>query len=239
MFSGYNKNDGLDNIRLGNWQEELALKETTGFNRGPKPGDKAFRGTYAQRVIEHTERTEPKDYKSTAKGTYMNPSEFKTFVPMASSGKRSQARQRAFAAQIDEEIKAEALEEEAVRQTFYHETLCRASYTRPDEEVYVTNLKTLKPKHTDSEPSASIEGFEAKSVFDDTATTIYADSVMAGNNQFPLTENHSVSGPFGKTTHFTNDIHDAAKCHADPSRDKDAVDFAPPVDDNTSYYRDV
>ena len=26
MFSGYNKNE-LDQIRLGNWQEELALKE--------------------------------------------------------------------------------------------------------------------------------------------------------------------------------------------------------------------
>ena len=224
MFSGYNKNE-LDQIRLGNWQEELALKETTGFNRGPKPGDSQFRGSYAQRVIEHTERTEPKDYESTAHGTHIHPSEFKTFVPMAKSGKRTAILQSKFRDAIDEEIKAEEAAEEKLRNTFYHETLCRASYTRPAEEEYVANRKTLKPKKSACEPPARADDFEAKSVFDDTATTIYADSVANGDNQFPLTENVSVSGPFGKTTHFTNDIHDAPKAHADPTRDMDGVEF--------------
>lgn len=239
MFSGYNKNaHGNNQIRLGNWLEELALKETTGFNRGPKPGSKAFHQSYAKRVIEHTERTEPKDYKSTAHGTHIHPGEFKTFVPMASSGARSRSRQRDFAAQIDREIEDEKLDEEKLRNTFYHETLCAASYTRPDESVYAKTLETLKPKHTACLPAESAGDFEAKSVYDDTATTIYADAVSVNNNQFPLTSNASASGPFGKTSHFTNDIHDAAKCHADPTRDKDAVGFA---DQSCaeSYYRDL
>ena len=223
MFSGYNKNE-LDQIRLGNWQEELALKETTGFTRGPKPGDSQFRGSYAQRVIEHTERTEPADYKSTAHGTHIHPSEFKTFVPLAKHGKRAAMLQQTFREAIDEEIKAEEAADEKLRNTFYHETLCAASYTRPPADVYLENMKKLKPKKSDFEAKAAVGDFEAKSVFDDTATTIYADSVSKGDNQFPLTEDRSVSGPFGKTTHFTNDIHDAPKAHADPSRDMDGVE---------------
>ena len=109
MFSGYNKNE-LDQIRLGNWQEELALKETTGFNRGPKPGDSQFRGSYAQRVIEHTERTEPADYKSTAHGTHIHPSEFKTFIPLAKHGKREAMLQQTFREAIDEATDGGALD---------------------------------------------------------------------------------------------------------------------------------
>ena len=224
MFSGYNKNE-LDQIRLGNWQEELALKETTGVNRGPKPGDSQFRGSYAQRVIEHTERTEPKDYESTAHGTHIHPSEFKTFVPMAKSGKRTAILQSKFRDAIDEEIKAEEAAEEKLRNTFYHETLCRASYTRPAEGEYVANRKTLKPKKSACEPPARADDFEAKSVFDDVATTIYEDAVELGKAHRFVGAGHldSASGSFGKNTSFTADIHDPVKGHADPTRDDESL----------------
>ena len=91
MYAGYNKNK-LQGVRLGNWQEEQALMKVTGYNRGPKPGDKAFKESFAKRVIDHNDQVQAKDYSSTYQGTFVDPSSQDKYVPMASYGSRQAAR---------------------------------------------------------------------------------------------------------------------------------------------------
>lgn len=94
MFADYNKGD-IDATRIGNWQEELVLKEVTGYvtsphllllltrafsvpwtatryKRAPIPGPDLHKISYNSRLIDHTERVDPKDYVTTTHAAYVD-----------------------------------------------------------------------------------------------------------------------------------------------------------------------
>ena len=81
--------------------------------------------------------------------------------------------------------------------------------------MFSTNRASIKAKSQLPCPQGVGEGFESKSVFEDSASTFYAESVSANINSkttaFALSDHSAES--FGKNTTFTNDIHDATKKH--------------------------
>ena len=130
----------------------------------------------------------------------------------------------AHAAAVDAELEAEAAAATAASEQFLGETVSRASYQRPAADVYRENRRAIKPKRLcDFAGFPGADEIVAKNVYDDVATTIYTDAIEKGSNQFPVTEQGSASGHFGKSTHFTNDIHDPTKVHDDPTRDNESI----------------
>jgi hypothetical protein len=72
MLSTYNQR-GPTKVLLGNWQEERMMLQMTGVNRCADPKNKEVFLKNGVRVLEHTEREEPKNYRSTASTYYKSP----------------------------------------------------------------------------------------------------------------------------------------------------------------------
>jgi hypothetical protein len=72
MLSTYNQR-GPTKVLLGNWQEERMMLQMTGVNRCADPKNKEVFLKNGIRVLEHTEREEPRNYRSTASTCYKNP----------------------------------------------------------------------------------------------------------------------------------------------------------------------
>eukprot|EP00953_Heterococcus_sp_UTEX-ZZ885_P020665 11553-Heterococcus_DN1.PRE.3 len=72
MLSSYNQR-GPTKVLLGNWQEERMMLQMTGVNRCADPKNKEVFLKNGIRVLEHTEREEPRNYRSTASTCYKNP----------------------------------------------------------------------------------------------------------------------------------------------------------------------
>jgi len=68
MYSNYNKGGAgtkAGGVRLGNWQEEVALETTTGYSRSAPPKTKAYYNNH-ERTIAHSDCSDPAGFMSTA-----------------------------------------------------------------------------------------------------------------------------------------------------------------------------
>ena len=222
MYAGYNQYE-LKGVRIGNWVDEAALLKATGHNRGPRHGEPGYRDTNP-RVILHTQKSEPKDYQSCYQATFTDPKDSDKFTPLADHGIREALRRQAVAKRVEEEMAQDKLEETQRRNASWPETVYSEGFVRADRQVYVDNRNAIKPKKL-REEALPWEEWEAKSVFDDVATTIYEDAVELGkaHNYTGVGGLDSASGSFGKNTSFTSDIHDPTKGHADPTRDDESL----------------
>lgn len=72
-MNSYNLTSKGEHVRIGNWQEELALKENTGIRFYPNPKDRALSTITQERCITHTDQLKPKDYQSTLRNTIGDP----------------------------------------------------------------------------------------------------------------------------------------------------------------------
>jgi len=242
MFAGYNK-VGLHGTRLGNWQEELALKDLTGHNRSPAPGSKDFNGNYGDRVITHSDAVAPHQYKSTALATHGDPKSVHHAQAPSATGSRKSSSAAAVRAMVEAEFKESDEKTADERKRGLYNTISRDSFVRHDGELYETAIAsgktkqaTMKATHAklavdypgrgfdaagDEPPPLSARTLESAdkishaSYDEGDAVTIYSESFVSGENRFPMTSIAAPHAPFGRSSNFTNEIHDAVKVHSE------------------------
>lgn len=226
MYAGYNKVD-VHGTRLGNWQEELALKEMTGYNRSPAPGSKDFTkaGSMATRTIEHTDRVEPANYKSTVHAHHKDPKEYTAFAIPNDEGARTASRRQAQFDQVEAEFSEMANTKALEAKMGDYRTVHIDSFARPPESLYTDALAGARAKKTAGAGGNAVTTSAAdfgdhigKPYHEGDAVTIYSESRLSGENRFPLT-GAGHRQPFGRSSNFTNEIQDPTKSHAE------ALDF--------------
>ncbi|CAM9387558.1 unnamed protein product, partial [Heterosigma akashiwo] len=103
--SSFNKTQGKGTTRLGNWEEEEALREVTGYHRQASAKEKAFHLTQ-DRVITHRDKLDSKDYKSTAHSLHARPETHAEYKPVNPMGPRAQRKLEEMKRQIQGEADA-------------------------------------------------------------------------------------------------------------------------------------
>ena len=126
FFQQYNAaNAAHSGTRMGNWLEEGALAEETGLTRLAGPlGKPPGAGAGHKRTIEHTARTEPKDYASCQNDAHSWPVD----VQPRSVGPRDAQRAAAVRARVGRAIAAEEAAAASEKARFKGETTHRTSY---------------------------------------------------------------------------------------------------------------
>lgn len=133
-------------VRLGNWQEEEAMKALTGHSRCAHPSDRKVLLASAARTIAHTAQEAPKDYRSTATQSYGAPLgsvEGKRRINYNKLAPRAQKQLEAFKLKLAEETAAK-LQEDSKPHNEYT-TASRTEY-RVFTEEELKKLPTRKPK---------------------------------------------------------------------------------------------
>jgi hypothetical protein len=97
--------------KIGNWQEEGALKEMMGDSFDPRDVSSSTLTRY--RVVEHKDQITPRNYKSTVQDTYFNPQAHREYLVKDKRGPRERQLDAALRRQVAEEFKQKALEDEA------------------------------------------------------------------------------------------------------------------------------
>lgn len=69
----YNQTSKGQSVRIGNWFEELKLKEDTGIRFYPNPKAKDSSLLTKERCIVHTEQMDPRDYTSVSRASIIDP----------------------------------------------------------------------------------------------------------------------------------------------------------------------
>lgn len=215
MFVSYNKDGVKPECRVGNWAEERALLETTGFTRGPRPKQPGY-NLNATRCIEHTERTEPRDYNTTHREQHSNPAAAKHAQPRATEGERSRRQLAALQAQVDAEFEEEERQQEIRRRRFNHISQHRAHFDAAPRETYLEarTFRTHGPRKTEPElPPYEEKHFTEGNAFE--TITLYSEAKRNGDplQRFPGTFVGTRSNPFLRSSALTNDIKDASKFH--------------------------
>jgi len=220
MYAGYNKGEGGGNMRpggarLGNWVEEIALEAATGSSRGLDMRDKTAGQATPHRVIYHTEREEPKDYRTT--GRLVDPSTNTEHSKPPRLGPRAAAR----AKEVDmDTVRLQTTETREDEHPGYVSSQ-RAAHAAPPAEWYGANRgkgtvggvvfsdgngPSLAGRRAELDADLDEAGADEPVTVHQQAIAgrggVYAGSVAGGRN------------PMGKCTVFTNDIRNGAQLHA-------------------------
>ena len=180
-------------VRRGNWFEELALYKDTGVRYYPDPRDRSTSLLTTGRCIVHTERMEPKDYKSTTNSDIRIPQQHKDFIH---AGGDIGPRQR--------------LEEERIRKQIMSETKKRDDDAEAEKFIprYETEKDLLHASGTTvSKQNTRVPTFNTN-YSNDRAITFYSDAVNKGNVSFPVTFVSAGSNAFNRNAAFSSDIRD-------------------------------
>lgn len=205
MYAGYNKNANRGAL-VGNWVEENALEQDTGSSRGLDLTDPKQAVETRTRVIFHTEREEPRDYRSTASDCGRIDAA-SAGVPLV--GPRAQARAAGIAS---ETTRIEAgMEPETDERTFT--TSAGSAHQMPPPDWYAENGRlgggdAGGPTKGTAEAAADAQ-LEA---LGDMPVTAYSRAIQAGGGEYVGT---AVGGanPLARCTAFTNDIRNPAQRH--------------------------
>lgn len=117
MFPSYNKGTHTA-TRLGNWQEELALEELTGYTRAPASHDKVARkapNASARRVMDT--RGLSTEWQSTSHTDHVSPSAFTEMKQPATMGPRALKRAALIRQQVADESASQAAHEDLLART--------------------------------------------------------------------------------------------------------------------------
>lgn len=198
MFASYN---GASNhtTRVGNWQEELVLKEASGHNRGPG-GNPAKHLQGSMRCIEHTDRVESSDWKSSQGDAHQHPASRKEYVDIKKSIKsRLKQHEEEWAKQADQDLQQEKDEMRKTERIGQYDTEFTQSFKRGSFG------KERLPAKNDSDPHYT-EG---------PASTLYSHAIAetTGHNAhyFKRSCDEGSVVSFKRNTGFTNDIRDPNK----------------------------
>lgn len=88
------------NVRIGNWQEQQVVDKLGKFDHK----DRSTQILTGKRVIEHDDRVDPKDYTTTLRNEYAEPSSFPGYSARNPAGPRQKASEARLRAQIDAEF---------------------------------------------------------------------------------------------------------------------------------------
>lgn len=187
-------------VRVGNWQEELVLRDTTGIRFAPNPKDRQTSLLTKARVIDHTDRTEPKKFQSNVQSTIQDPRQHPDFVGSKKPAPRKMLMEARMRAQVEEEVKKKLDDAQTEKMRPEYDTINRSSFCKPEnfsESMVLNN------------PDVKIQT-KSKNYSVESATTYYGYAVEKGRGtlNFPVTYIQSTVHPFRRTNAFSADIRD-------------------------------
>jgi hypothetical protein len=184
----YNLTTKGEQVRIGNWFEELKLKKETGIRFYPDPKDKANSLLTFSRVIEHTEQVLPQNYASTIRQSYTDPRLHKNYKKdHVAKGPRQQRLEKQLMDEVMEETKAKERSDFTETRRVNYETTNSAAY----------NKITTSMKETSAQSRLSNQP----------PITFYSYSISTPNVPiaFPTTFVGSSVHPFAKSGAFSAD----------------------------------
>ncbi|RYG62424.1 hypothetical protein EON64_17870, partial [archaeon] len=196
-MTAYNQSANGQSVRIGNWFEELKLKEDTGIRYYAPPKAQKSLNLTQQRCIDHTERLEPKNYNTITRETLIDPRNHPTASQVRST---VGPRQRRLEATIKDEVEYEIRQKEAAEykesRLVDYSTTGRASFTRSG---FKESLRL-------DDPGARVNT-RTSSYATDSAITIYSHALKNTNERvhFPATFVGSTN-PFSRHNAFSADI---------------------------------
>lgn len=185
-------------VRVGNWQEELVLLDTTGVRFAPNPRDKATSIMTQSRVIDHTDRMSAKDYQSTSRSTVGNPRDHPDFIVNSKVAPRKTLREKKMWEQVKEECNSQTQAMESEKNRIQFDSEYKGSFVGKDNFRESLILSDPKVRIQTKNKNYSVEP----------ATTYYQYCVEKGKGSlnFPVSYIQSTIHPFRKTTAFSAEI---------------------------------
>jgi hypothetical protein len=189
----YNQTAAGQHVRVGNWFEELKLKEDTGIRYFAPQQDRTKSYLTKDRCITHTERLEPKDYKSTTHETIIPPQSRPEYEwSKRKVGPRQQLLQEKLTAMVEAE---------------YNERLIQSTI-EANKVDFITESKSKFAREGFQSKGPKLEGSQRllkAAMTRDDPITIYSHAVkFKGKIDFPSTFVASASNPFAKNAGFTS-----------------------------------
>lgn len=215
----YNQSANNQNVRVGNWYEELRLQEVTGIRYFPDPKNKKAGAITGARCFVHTEQTLPKDYRSTASSEYPDPkSRPEAGWSLAGTGPRQRMKERELRGKSDTTYDSERLKELKESMIVDYRSEATIKLGKAD---FVPSLR-------DKDPNMRYFTNHASYLFEK-PITVYSDLVEKGGNMsFPCSFVCS-SHPFRKNNLFTIDprtsVKQQAECYEHPQALPTAGDY--------------
>jgi len=222
--ASYNKVNSAS-TRVGNWQEEEALREFTGYHRKPHFQENDFHRS-AERVIAHSDSVEAKDYKTSTHVLHTKPDSYPEHRFVGNMGPRAQRKLEEIRGMLQDEEEQREYKEQLRKKKGDYLTVTKSSYPNYDPELTrVANPRVEMMRNTLNQSMSKTvaqQRVEDKSRLENTdftkqeAVTIYSLKVREG---IPFERVSAAGGanPFGRSTMFTNDIKDGSRRHAEAS----------------------
>lgn len=193
----YNTSTNGQSVRIGNWFEELKLKQETGIRFYPSPKDRETSLLTKARCITHTDQVLAKDYTTITRTTVIDPKthpEYGNYKPKV--GPRQQRLENTLKQMVEDEIEKKAAQDFQESRKFGYSTLSQESFTK---ENFTPTLKVNDATMRFPTRNANYST--------DTAVTYYSHAVSDPNGKvsFPTTFVGSIN-PFRKNGCFSVDI---------------------------------
>jgi hypothetical protein len=193
----YNQTIKGQQVRVGNWFEELKLKEETGIRFYPDPQDKKSTLLTRSRCIDHTDQILPKDYATVTKTTLPDPRTHPGFRKHDTVGPRQRM--------IEDTLK-KSIEDEIARKTTqdFHDSR-KLTYLTTTKESF--DKAGFQPTLRTNDLNVRIPTRNTNYSTDSTIT-YYSHAIKDPNIpvSFPTTFVGSTVNPFSKNCVFSADI---------------------------------
>ena len=184
-------------VKLGNWQEEKALEAMMG-GKVYDPRIKRTSNLTSLRVIEHSDKMDPKEYVSVLKDTHHLPQVHKEFARSDGLGPKARLREQLMRERVEAEFAAmEEMKEKERNQTYFvttsQEQFAKAGFT--------SSLR-------DSISGLSSGRHRCPYYLDEPPITYYLYTALHSDNiPFPVTTIGSLNRPWAKGVSFSSGEH--------------------------------
>ena len=196
MSNSYNLTSKGESVRIGNWFEELKLKEDTGIRFYPSPTDRKTSLLTQERCITHTDQQHPRDYSSTTRDTIVRPDVHHNSEQNSSKlGPRQKRFEEKLRAQIEDEFKQKEQHDFTETRKINYQSTTQAGYLHPAFETGVNdkgNSSYIPTKNTNYSTDSAVTYY----------SHVIANQGMKAN--FPTTF-VGASNPFKKNCAFSAD----------------------------------
>lgn len=195
-MSSYNQSAKAQSVRVGNWFEEIRLRDDTGVRYYPNPTDRSNSLLTKSRCIEHSDRVHPKDYTTVSKSTLPDPRTYKVDRKYDVVGPRTKLREESFKKAIDEELERKATND-------FNESR-RLTYLTASKESFTKANFTPTLRENDSSIRMPTKNANYTS---DNAITIYSHAVQDPKQKifFPVSFVGSTN-PFRRNNFYSADV---------------------------------
>lgn len=196
-MSGYNQTLKGQHVRVGNWFEELKLKEDTGIRYYPDPTNRGTSLLTKSRVIEHTDRVNPKDYTTVTRSTLVDPRVITANEKKPDPyGPRRKQFENSIKKSIEDEIERKNAADFTESRRLTYMTATKETFTKPN---FMSSLK-------ENDISVRLPTKNANYTTDN-AVTLYSHAIADPRLKvnFPTTFVGSTN-PFRKNCYFSADI---------------------------------